>query len=73
MGKQLERTAWAEFGRQELERCFAREQAIWPDLVAVSVDEGCGEFLVQTVWKLASATGTVQFFYRPWEAIHCRF
>lgn len=39
MGKELESIAWAEVGRQKLERCFAREQGIWFDLVGVSVGE----------------------------------
>lgn len=55
MGKEVESTAWAEFWRQEIERCFAREQGIWPDLLVVSVDEGYGELLVQRVWKFVSA------------------
>ena len=55
MGKELERTARVAVGRQELERCFAREQGIWPDVVGVSVAEGGGELMVQKVWKMVSA------------------
>lgn len=56
MGKELERTAYIEFGRQELEDVLlgSREFGVswWRCL---SLDEGCGELLVQRVWKLASA------------------
>lgn len=55
MGKELQSVAWVAVRRQELERCFAREQRIWPDVVGVSVGEGCGELMVQRGWKMASA------------------
>lgn len=62
VGKGARAHSLGRFGRQKLERCFAREQGLWPDLVAVAVDEGCGELTAQRVWRLldwgSSFTGT---------------
>ena len=56
MGKELERTVWVAVGRQELERCFARELGIWQDVVGVqwvrevvsSWCRGCGRWRLLT-------------------------
>lgn len=52
VGKGAREHSLGRFGRQKLERCFAPEQGLWPDLVAVAVDEGCGELTAQRVWHL---------------------